>query len=202
MNKLIGLILLMLAFVSVEAQNSELVSDFLSENYQEGENAFLLKMYENISYPKAARDVCRVGKLNVEITIAPSGQLKGIGFLNKLPLGYGLEEEVIRMVKMAGTGWTKIDSDSLRTVELVFAFQIGEAPAIKGDINVTATGLSCRSNQFYVSRFKKYMKNEKYEKAKEVTEELLRRDSDSEEFRKMDGVVNEKLGLGESDDND
>ncbi len=190
MNKIFCLILLTLTAVSVEAQMSSL-SNFLNENYQEGERAFLEKIYKNIDYPKSARDARRVGKLKVIIKITPRGQLKEIEFLNKL--GYGLEEEVIRMINLVGNDWKKTDSDSLRTIELVFAFQLGGIPIIKGDINVTAEGVLCKSNKFYLSRFKKFMKKKKYEKAKKVTEELLRRDPDSEKYRELDKIVQENL---------
>lgn len=189
MNKLL-ILFLVFCLQICNAQSSATLKDFLKTNYLPGPKAFLINIYENIKFPIGARTSCTVGKLKMRLVIHQDGFIEKVQFLNML--GNGLEEEAIRVMQFVKKDWLTLEKDTTRVVDLTIAWQIGTTQVIKGDINLVAEG-RCNSNAYYLRKLEKMMKKEKYEKAKLITIELLKRDPDSSQFRQLDKVVTERM---------
>lgn len=189
--KLFTLLLLsFIAFTShLHAQGDHIettpYSEFLNAKWPTGEEGFLQFIYQNVKYPKEARENCGMGKLIVEIEINEAGGLKVIEFKNPVKLGFGLEDEVVRLLIMTNGQWSK--SMAPAKTKFSFVFSIEEIDKLKGDLTVVAYGSggasnSCESSNTLHKQFAKYLEKEKYNALLPIAEELLRRHPDNEEY--------------------
>lgn len=191
MKKTIQLFLLTIFAINLShAQITDEAKEFIETNYQAGSKPFLETIYLNVRYPYEARSTCRIGKLKTRLTISNEGELAQVEFLNKL--GKGLENEVTRVLQLVKAGWTTSNSNSPRTIILTFGFQIQENPVITGDISIVADGeiASCTPNETLMKKLANALDKEKIKRAKEITNELLRRDFQSDQFLEFLQQVN------------
>lgn len=84
-----------------EAFNVEKKANFIHG----GEIGFIKYVSTNFQYPQAAVDAEVGGMMFVEFVIDKNGNVSQIKFLNP-PLGFGLEEEAIRVIKTTSGMWT------------------------------------------------------------------------------------------------
>ncbi len=68
-----------------------------------GENYFFRHLMENIRYPEAAKDNGKMGTVWVTFIIDKKGNTRD--FWVKSPLGYGLDEEAVRVLKLLPNYW-------------------------------------------------------------------------------------------------
>jgi TonB family protein len=78
--------------------------------YPGGFEAFQKYATENTKYPQKATDAKIQGKANVEFVIEKDGTLSNIKSVGKV-LGYGLEEEALRLVKENPNKWIPAQQD-------------------------------------------------------------------------------------------
>jgi TonB family protein len=83
---------------------------------QGGRNAFKKYLEEQLQYPKQALDNQVRGKVTVQFTVQPNGQLSDFQVLKGL--GYGCDEEVIRLIK-EGPSWIPSKKDNQPVKEKV-----------------------------------------------------------------------------------
>lgn len=193
-KKIIISILFLLLFISPNSysQQTKGIEDFLEKNYKHDKKEFYKKIYTTIKFPGQARENCAIGRLYTRLNIDKDGWIKEIQFLNAI--GNGLEYEVEKAVKPLSNDWTTIDSDSIRVLDFVVAWNVETDSLIKGDINVIAYGgFPCESTESYLKRLKKSMKKKRYKQAKYITEELVLRDPYSNKYRQLDKVVSELI---------
>ena len=68
--------------------------------YPGGKNAMYKFIQENINYPRKAVDNGISGTVNLKFIVDTNGKIKNIEVMNKVKLGYGCEEEAIRIVQL------------------------------------------------------------------------------------------------------
>ncbi len=71
--------------------------------YIGGTSNLYFNLWKNITYPRSARESGIMGTVNVKFTIDKNG--KTSNFHIDKPLGYGLDEESIRVVKLISDKW-------------------------------------------------------------------------------------------------
>ena len=98
-------LIMLLAFVSVNAysQSDDADNDVYnmvdqSAKFQDGYNSIIKFVQENIKFPAEAKENNVHGKLMVSVVVEKDGSLSNITV--KKGLGYGLDEEIVRIIKM------------------------------------------------------------------------------------------------------
>ena len=98
-------LIMILAFVSVNAysQSDDADNDVYnmvdqSAKFQDGYNSIIKFVQENIKFPAEAQENNVHGKLMVSVVVEKDGSLSDIKI--KKGLGYGLDEEIVRIIKM------------------------------------------------------------------------------------------------------
>ena len=98
-------LIMLLAFVSVNAysQSDDADNDVYnmvdqSAKFQDGYNSIIKFVQENIKFPAEAKENNVHGKLMVSVVVEKDGSLSDIKI--KKGLGYGLDEEIVRIIKM------------------------------------------------------------------------------------------------------
>ncbi|MEZ5059024.1 MAG: hypothetical protein R2879_18475 [Saprospiraceae bacterium] len=157
----------------------------LENNYQDGYEAFLNLIYKNIKYPEEARINCGIGVLRTKVTIGAEGKLKAIEFLNNF--GFGVDQEVVRILKMTEENWKKSEKDF--SFELSIAFQLSEYPNFESMIKVIAYGAggdngnsNCFEDQVLIDNLVYHFKKKHKEDVEYFYFELIRRGNQSKEF--------------------
>ncbi|MFK7809700.1 MAG: hypothetical protein AB8F74_17980 [Saprospiraceae bacterium] len=184
----ISLIMLLIIGINIqksEGQNLEKFIDFIDLYYEDGAKSFLKTIYENINYPKEARLNCGIGHLHVRLTINPKNGIDDITFLN--PFGFGVEEDVQKTLRITETGWN--GAGEKREINFTIAYQLGDQPEIKGEINIMAVGSNdqsslsgCKESKTLMKKLKKGIAKGKFKKVSKYWTELIRRGYHNEEF--------------------
>ncbi len=98
-------LIMLLAFVSVNAysQSDDADNDVYnmvdqSAKFQDGYNSIIKFVQENIKFPAEAKENNVHGRLMVSVVVEKDGSLSNITV--KKGLGYGLDEEIVRIIKM------------------------------------------------------------------------------------------------------
>ena len=98
-------LIMLLAFVSVNAysQSDDTDNDVYnmvdqSAKFQDGYNSIIKFVQENIKFPAEAKENNVHGRLMVSVVVEKDGSLSDITV--KKGLGYGLDEEIVRIIKM------------------------------------------------------------------------------------------------------
>ena len=98
-------LIMLLAFVSVNAysQSDDADNDVYnmvdqSAKFQDGYNSIIKFVQENIKFPAEAKENNVHGRLMVSVVVEKDGSLSDITV--KKGLGYGLDEEIVRIIKM------------------------------------------------------------------------------------------------------
>ena len=98
-------LIMLLAFVSLNAysqsddsDNEIYMSVDQSAKFQDGYNSIIKFVQENIKFPAEAKENNVHGKLMVSVVVEKDGSLSDITV--KKGLGYGLDEEIVRIIKM------------------------------------------------------------------------------------------------------
>ena len=98
-------LIMLLAFVSVNAysQSDDADNDVYnmvdqSAKFQDGYNSIIKFVQENIKFPAEAKENNVHGKLMLSVVVEKDGSLSDIKI--KKGLGYGLDEEIVRIIKM------------------------------------------------------------------------------------------------------
>ena len=98
-------LIMLLAFVSVNAYSQSDDADHdvynmvdQSAKFQDGYNSIIKFVQENIKFPAEAQENNVHGKLMVSVVVEKDGSLSDIKI--KKGLGYGLDEEIVRIIKM------------------------------------------------------------------------------------------------------
>mgnify|MGYP003450965899 FL=1 len=98
-------LIMLLAFVSVNAysQSDDADNDVYnmvdqSAKFQDGYNSIIKFVQQNIKFPAEAQENNVHGKLMVSVVVEKDGSLSDIKI--KKGLGYGLDEEIVRIIKM------------------------------------------------------------------------------------------------------
>ncbi len=98
-------LIMLLAFVSVNAYSqSDDADNYVynmvdqSAKFQDGYNSIIKFVQENIKFPAEAQENNVHGKLMVSVVVEKDGSLSDIKI--KKGLGYGLDEEIVRIIKM------------------------------------------------------------------------------------------------------
>lgn len=96
---------MLLAFVSVNAysQSDDADNDVYnmvdqSAKFQDGYNSIIKFVQENIKFPAEAKENNVHGRLMLSVVVEKDGSLSDITV--KKGLGYGLDEEIVRIIKM------------------------------------------------------------------------------------------------------
>jgi len=196
----LSIIILLFLFCSPKliGQENDHFGEFLEKYYQGGEKEFLVNVYEKINYPLQARNRCGIGHLHVKLTLNPNKGIKEIEFLN--PFGFGVEEDVIQLLKKMNKLWKGLGE--IREFEFSIAYQLGERPKIKGDINVVGYSIEnptapsgCLSSGALLDRIKKAIDKGKYKKVPKLWNELIRRGYRNEEFLSLKEKYGEEFTL-------
>ena len=134
-----------------------------------------------------ARINCGYGKSVVEISIDKRGNLVEINFEGKVRLGFGLEDEIIRIIKLTAKNWKASTTPAQFKLGIVFWLKDRD-PEMSGDVFVIGYGLpneDCiKSKKTYQKQLVKYEKRKKYKKALEACKALLKREPEDEELLK------------------
>ena len=98
-------LIMLLAFVSVNAYSqSDDADNYVynmvdqSAKFQDGYNSIIKFVQENIKFPAEAKENNVHGKLMLSVVVEKDGSLSDIKI--KKGLGYGLDEEIVRIIKM------------------------------------------------------------------------------------------------------
>lgn len=98
-------LIMLLAFVSVNAysQSDDADNDVYnmvdqSAKFQDGYNSIIKFVQENIKFPAEAKENNVHGRLMLSVVVEKDGSLSDITV--KKGLGYGLDEEIVRIIKM------------------------------------------------------------------------------------------------------
>ena len=98
-------LIMLLAFVSVNAYSqSDDADNYVynmvdqSAKFQDGYNSIIKFVQENIKFPAEAKENNVHGRLMVSVVVEKDGSLSDIKI--KKGLGYGLDEEIVRIIKM------------------------------------------------------------------------------------------------------
>ena len=183
---MIRLIFLFIVSASFYSTNFETRNNFIEKNYKGGEQVFLKYIYENISYPEDARNRCTMGFVKIKLELQKSGEITAIRFHNEI--GDGIEKEIVRILSLTSGNWKS--SKEERSTDLLFDWRINENLSGKGDINVSA-GIQgiCESTKNLESKLKRYIKKEKYKKAKGVLDKLKSRDSFTDAYDEVEKIL-------------
>jgi hypothetical protein len=173
---------------------SDSLDVFLDNNYKGGEASFRNTIYRTINYPSDARAKCGIGVLKTRVYLTKEGSIQKIEMLNEF--GHGVEKAVEQAIKQTNKNW--IPADIIRHFDISFAYRLGEMPEIKGDIVVTALGLSggkgdCPTEKELLKETTKYLKKKKYKKALKLGKQLLRRNPDSDHYNGIYQVIQKGL---------
>ncbi|MCU0347704.1 MAG: energy transducer TonB [Saprospiraceae bacterium] len=180
-NRILVFTFFLFSFTTAFSQpaDTSFVSNFevvLEERFEGGFQGFLRHFYQLVKYPQAARSNCRTGQLLVAVKISSDGAIQGVSFLNKL--GFGIEEEVERVIKTSAGKWKTATNEA----DLFFsiAFIMEGVAELNGDMKIIAygggtSGGVCESTQDIETKMDNALKKGKKDKAMEYCEELLRR---------------------------
>lgn len=72
---------------------------FIPGDPAKSEAAMMKFIYENIVYPQTAKDNNVEGKIRIKFTVKPDGTIKNAHVISKDKLGFGCEEEAIRVIE-------------------------------------------------------------------------------------------------------
>lgn len=172
--------------------NSISFDEFIEAHYEGGTKGFLTLFYENVNYPNEARSHCVMGVVKIRLTISETGKVEKIGFYNKL--GYGIEEEIVRVIELTEGNWKDINAGN-SNVDILIEWRINEEPEELGDIRIVTEvqGMTCMSTTLLEKRMRKYIKKEKYNKAREVYDFLMYRNPHSLKYINEGKTILENL---------
>jgi protein TonB len=101
MKKLFFFLLTFIVINSVSAQSEEYAEVFrYCEQMPEPGYDISKYLSENIVYPDSARKHNIQGRVNVEFVVQENGDIANVKPLGTKKLGYGIEEEAIRVIKL------------------------------------------------------------------------------------------------------
>lgn len=96
--------------VTAQAQGTPIPKEELPYQYVEqmpeyngGSEAFLTMIYDSLTYPTDAAAAKQTGITKVRFIVRPDGTIQDAQTLFKL--GYGLDEEAVRIVKLSSGNW-------------------------------------------------------------------------------------------------
>ncbi len=96
--------------VAVERDASQVVFESSSVDeaaqYRGGESALIQFLSSNIRYPKIATENNIEGTVFVQFTISKYGGISDVKILGNKKIGFGLEEEAMRVIRMTSGSWT------------------------------------------------------------------------------------------------
>ncbi|HPG07781.1 MAG: hypothetical protein KDC59_15685 [Saprospiraceae bacterium] len=139
MLKLLALLVTILSALPVTAQYDYSHPDFIpkmDQHFPGGDSAFLDLVYHNIQYPPEARQRGTMATLLVSLYINAKGGLDSLKFLNPVPIGDGIEEEVLRILKLTHKRWINYGDGFHFDCSFVFKFESEEL--LHGDISIVA----------------------------------------------------------------
>lgn len=108
MKKIILLFLLLINYFGYSRSLSTR-SDTVNAFYTDGEDAFFSFLSLNIIYPQWPKEKCIGGVVYVTFKIKQDGKLDSVNVKNVI--GYGLDEEAIRVIKLTDGKWTSAKLD-------------------------------------------------------------------------------------------
>lgn len=164
---------------------------FLDAHFEGGAKGFLESIYQSINFPGEARNNCNSGISIAKLTFGKNGQIIDLTLYNSL--GQGLDEEVIRMIRITQKSWKSTVAE--KDVLISFAFRVGEKERISGYINVIAYGPdhNCfHTTKTFQKKLDKAIKKKKYDKAMEYCAEIIKRNPWSEEHHKLYDELKQK----------
>lgn len=181
------------------AQNTQpLIKDsletLLNKGYKGGAKAFYVDLANSMRYPMEARQNCRMGIALVSMKIRPSGAIDSILFRHEVEIGMGIETELARCLLLTKGKWLK--DTAYTSYDFSVAFQIEDGDKLKGSILVEAYASppsDCPTIKDAIKGLEKAKKKEKYKKAIEFCEDILRRMPDSDEYKKELAALKSKL---------
>jgi hypothetical protein len=112
------------------------------------------------------------------------GKLQNISFKNKL--GYGLDEEIERVLKLTENQWIRCEDSKEYIFELTIKFTLGDTQfSGQGEITITGyqQGLKCPHDTDLIKQLEKAKKKNKTELLIQIYEELIRRNPHHQEYR-------------------
>ena len=103
MKKLFLIMLLVFVSVNAYSQSDDADNDVYnmvdqSAKFQDGYNSIIKFVQENIKFPAEAKENNVHGRLMLSVVVEKDGSLSNITV--KKGLGYGLDEEIVRIIKM------------------------------------------------------------------------------------------------------
>lgn len=152
------------------------LTNILNRRYKGGETAFIKYMSDNLRYPTAAMENCRIGIVLTTLKLHPSGDIDSILFNNEIEFGMGIEDEILRVLLMTRGKWIK--SEIPTTLSFSVAFQMDEEHLPDATIVLVGYGQpkgGCPSDKSLIKTYEKYKKKDQYKEMKEVCEDLIRR---------------------------
>jgi hypothetical protein len=181
-------ILLLLFGLSTNCQDfradDSLSTQILNQRFIGGEQSFLRHLAENIKYPMDARENCRIGILMTNTIISAKGSIDSINFENEIPLGMGIEDEVIRCIASTKGQWMTAQKSSKLT--LTFSFTLDEIKLPQTNLAIVGYGTlasGCPSDKQLIKSFESAKKKKKYKKAIQLCEDIIRRMPMANEYK-------------------
>lgn len=174
--------------LSLQSQSN--LTDFLNQNFIGGRPAFLNLMFQNIKYPEAAKENQIIGKLSAQVSISKEGIITDVNI--EPTLGFGLEEEIDRTIRLSNNQWK--ESTDTRSFVVTFGFKTNLQPNVQGDILVMtfvspkpktdAEGQSLSAQeQFKIA--KQLFKDGEYAKSENLANQLLLKDPVSKKYQQL-----------------
>ena len=186
-----GLVILLSSFVISKntIQKSSTVEEarssfyYILDNRFEGKSdAFIDIFNKTLTYPNDAKDNCRMGLSKISFTVDKDGKMSDVKYNQKL--GFGIEDALDTFLKKIQGKWKAGNRKSEFEMTVGFRIKNGRINyRPDADLVVSASPLykfttgdnSCGNTEELFKKTEKYMKRKKYNKAKPLVEELLRR---------------------------
>jgi hypothetical protein len=208
--KKLAIILILLTFTMINAIAQE-ANPSIENRFVGGDEAFFMWIYSNISYPESSKKNGSYGCSIAKFFITPTGEILDVKIIN--PVDKYIDTEVINLLLSTKGKWTKCDTlknDQEFYIQIDFLFSglstSSFTPRSKpysslflNPIIVTGKAVNKPKNkilddQTLAAAGTSAIKEERYDEAIEIFNELIKRHPFTKEFYQLRMLVHKKLG--------
>lgn len=169
---------------NIADSRNETINMMLDYRFMGGHWNFEKLFFKNFKYPDFAIKNCVSGIAILEIDVNCKGELENVTVKN--PLGFGIEQEIKRVLALPGAKWNTCKDDKYTHLSIPILFVVGETQTNRVDPYMTvegdSPGFTCRGDDYYWERAKKYLEKKKGKRAIQYLDILIKRNPMTTEF--------------------
>jgi hypothetical protein len=177
----------------ITKEGTRIFDERLNKSYESGEEGFVRYVASNLNYPAEARTKGVMGLSVVAFKVGCDGKPYGLQFKTKL--GFGIEQEVERVIKKTKGDWLPCNErDTLGWINFKIAFTLNDLyDSPDAFLQVSANGdFPGVSDDTLIEDLKKATQENKHEEARMALTKLVMRFPYNQDYRKQLIELNKK----------